>query len=93
MSDPFIVLAKIKQGGGSVTSDGADLTIRIPKGLLTSEDRTTLSEHKPRLVQLLQSTIDQAERSAIAWVENASATELEQAHSEVLTAFESTTGA
>ena len=47
------ILDKIRQAGGTIAVVGNDLRLRVPKGLLTDDDRRLLAEHKAEIVRLL----------------------------------------
>ena len=47
------VLDRIRAAGGEVAVVGGDLSIKVPKGLLSEAERSLLAEHKAEIVRLL----------------------------------------
>ena len=47
------ILAKIRQAGGTVAVVSGDIRLRVPKGLLSDQERSLLAEHKAEIVKLL----------------------------------------
>jgi hypothetical protein len=47
------ILNKIRAGGGTIEVVGGDLRLRVPRGLLSDQDRRLLVERKPELITLL----------------------------------------
>jgi hypothetical protein len=47
------VLDRIRAAGGDVAVVGGDLRLRVPRGLLSDQERRLLAEHKAEIVRLL----------------------------------------
>jgi hypothetical protein len=67
MTNVLEVVAKVRAAGGTIGSDGAELLVRSPAGLLSASDLALLREHKSDLVRVL-APVD-AEREAIQWLD------------------------
>ena len=71
MTSPLIVLAKIRNAGGSVSVVDQDLEVSAPPGLLDDEDRSLLAKYKHDLVKVLAPSYETQEREAIQWESSA----------------------
>ena len=67
------IISKVRSAGGTITSDGGEITISAPAGTLSPEDRTALAEHRETLLNILPS--HDSEREAIRWADTPAADE------------------
>ena len=76
------IIAKIRQAGGSITSDGTKISVSIPPGMITAEDQAVLVENRETLISILAPADHPAtdEREAIVFADTPEADEaLDQA--------------
>ncbi len=53
MSNLIEIIASIRSVGGSITSDGGEITISAPAGAISDEDRLVLAENRSTLIAIL----------------------------------------
>ena len=64
------LVSKIRSTGGSITSDGVEIAISIPPGVITAEDQIVLAQNRETLISILSSVQPEEIVSDIAWADD-----------------------